>query len=211
MNQLKKQLLCLTALVSATHLFGDGTTSKIIPRSQSFNAARQLVGWDNYEWGINRKPQDDNYSSFNITFEYTRTFRDNRLARALFGNDLICSQCNDDAITISGSAVAGRNGTTNWLADYFGLPRDFQSTVSFKPQIQNYILEFNYYIGLDSWVEGMYFNIFGPFVHTKWNLNATECVSDAGTAYNGSYFQGYFTDNIVPMTSLNTGFLAYAN
>jgi hypothetical protein len=212
MKQLTKQLLCITALVSAAHLFGDGTTSKIVPRSQSFNAARQIVGWDNAEWGINRKPQDKDYTSFNIIFEYSRTFRDNRLARALFGNDLVCSGCDDTAIQISGSAVpAASRGANAWLADYFGLPRDFQSTVSFKPQISNYILDFSFYAGLDSWYEGAYFKIYGPFVHTKWNLNAQECVSNAGTPYNGSYFQGYFSSNVVPSSQLNTSFLSYAN
>jgi hypothetical protein len=212
MNQLNKQLLCITALVSATNLFGYGTTSKIVPRSQSFNAARQIVGWDNAEWGINRKPQDEDYASFNIIFEYSRTFRDNRLARALFGDDLVCSGCDDTAIQISGSAVpAASRGANDWLADYFGLPRDFQSTVSFKPQISNYILDFSFYAGLDSWFEGAYFKIYGPFVHTKWNLNAQECVSNAGTPYNGSYFQGYFSSEVVPNTQLNTSFLSYAN
>jgi hypothetical protein len=212
MNQLNKQLLCITALVSTANLFGYGTTSKIVPRSQSFNAARQIVGWDNAEWGINRKPQDKDYASFNIIFEYSRTFRDNRLARALFGNDLVCSGCDDTAIQISGSAVpAASRGANAWLADYFGLPRDFQSTVSFKPQISNYILDFSFYAGLDSWYEGAYFKIYGPFVHTKWNLNAQECVSNAGTPYNGSYFQGYFSNNVVPSSQLNTSFLSYAN
>ncbi len=54
MRQLNKQLLCITTLVSAVSLSGNtATTSKIVPRSQSFNAARQIVGWDNPFWGIN--------------------------------------------------------------------------------------------------------------------------------------------------------------
>ena len=60
MNQLKKQLLCITVMVSAVHLDAT-TTTNIVPRSQSFNAARQMVGWNNPEWGINRKSPDDRY------------------------------------------------------------------------------------------------------------------------------------------------------
>ncbi len=208
MNQLKKQLLCLTALVSATHLFGERTVTNIVPRSQSFNAARQIVGWDNMEWGINRKPEGEFYSSFNIAFEYSSTFRANRIAYALFGDDLNCNECDDrSSLQISGSAVANR-GENDWLADYFGLPRDFQSTVSFKPTITNYILDFSYYAGLDAWVDGMYFKIYGPFVHTKWNLNAEECPITQGTT---GYFQGYFSSNTVPASQLNSSFLSYAN
>src|SRR5271155_1653432 len=209
MNYLSKKLICLTALMSAAQLMANGgTTTNIVPRSQSFNAARQIVGWDNYEWGINRKPQDNWYSSFNLIFEYTRTFRDNRLAQCLFGNDLICGVCDDaSAIQIMGSAVTGRPNTA-WLADYFGLPMDFQSTVSFKPSITNFILDISFYAGLDNWVDGLYFKIYGPFVHTKWNLNAQELVIAAGA--NG-YFQGYFSSTSVPVSQLNTKFLNYTN
>jgi hypothetical protein len=211
MNQLKKQLICLTALVSATQLFGiAGTVSKVVPRSQSFNAARQMVGWNNPDWGINRYPQDKYYSSFNLTFAYTRTFKADNLARAIFGDDLVCGTCDDFNLNISGSAVPNR-APTDWLADYFGLPRDFQSTITFKPQISNFLLDFSFYAGLDSWIDGLYFRVHAPFVHTKWNLNASESVSQAGTAYNGSYFQGYFSSNTVPTSNLNTQFLNYTN
>jgi len=211
MNQLTKQLLCLTALVSAGQLFAvAGTVSKIIPRSQSFNAARQMIAWNNPDWGINRYPQDKYYASFNATFAYTRTFRSNSLTRALFGDDVVCGPCDDLGIHISGSAVPNR-ASTDWLADYFGLPRDFQSTVTFKPMISNFILDFSFYAGLDSWIDGLYFRVHAPFVHTKWNLNANECVSNPGTAYNGSYFQGYFSSAVVPTSSLNTQFLNYTN
>ncbi len=211
MNQLKKQLICLTALISAGNLFGiAGTTTKIVPRSQSFDAARQMVGWNNPNWGINRYPQDDYYASFNATFAYTKTFRDNRLTQSLFGDAVVCGECDDLAIKISGSAVPDR-AWNEWLGDYFGLPRDFQSTVTFKPTISNFLIDFSFYAGLDSWIDGLYFRIHGPFVHTKWNLNARETVTSPGTAANGAYFQGYFSSNAVPITNMNKGFLNYAN
>ncbi len=209
MNQRTKQLLCLTALVSTAQWCEANTASTIVPRSQSFNAARQIVGWNNPEWGINRLPQDDYYSSFNIIFEYTRTFRPNRLAQSLFGNDLACGSCDDATLNILGSAVPLTTANpSRWLADYFGLPRDFQSSVTFKPTISNFILDFSFYAGLDGWVQGMYFKIYGPFVHTKWNLNAQECINNQGTL---DYFQGYFSSVVVPLANLNTSFLDYTN
>ena len=209
MNQLKNTLLCLTMVASAPH-FCSATTTKIIPRSQSFNAARQIVGWDNPYWGINRRPQERDYTHFNIAFEYSRTFRDNRLAQFLFGNDLTCDSCNEASINISGSAIPAENrGANDWLADYFGLPRDYQSTVTFKPTISNYILDFSLYAGLNVWADGLYFKLYGPFVHTKWNLNAQECSADYEPSTG--YFQGYFSSEVVPTSNLNQSFLAYAN
>ncbi len=191
--------------MNASHL--DATTPMIVPRSQSFNTARQIVSWNNPDWGINRKPQESEYTSFNLIFEYTRTFRSNALAYSLFGNDLMCGSCDDAALAISGSDVQER-GANDWLADYFGLPRDFQSTVSFQPTISNFILDFSFYASLNAWVDGMYFRIHGPFVHTKWNLNANECITEPGDI---GYFQGYFSSEIVPVENLNKSFLAYAN
>ena len=53
MNQLTKQLLCLTALLSAGQVFAiAGAVTKIVPRSQSFNVARQMVSWNQPDWGI---------------------------------------------------------------------------------------------------------------------------------------------------------------
>ncbi len=217
MNQLMKQLLCITIMVSAAHL--DATTTNIVPRSQSFDAARQMVGWNNPEWGINRKSPDDRYYySFNLTFAYTRTFRDNRLADYLFGNDLVCGDCGDTAINISGAAVEER-GANDWLADYFGLPVGYRSSVSFKPTISNFLLDFSFYAGLDAWLDGLYFRIHSPFVHTKWNLNAKEnieypasnAITDALNYEGIAYIAGYMAGANVPAENTTASFLAYAN
>ncbi len=221
MNQLKKQLLCLVALVHAAHLVAaSNTTTNIVARSQSFDAARTMVGWNNPVWGINREAADDQYyTSFNLTFAYTRTFRDNHLTKCLFGDDLICSGCDNDlGFKVSGSLVPDR-APTDWLAENFGLPMDFQSTVNFNPRISNFLLDFSIYAGLDAWIDGLYFRIHGPFVHTNWNLNATECVGyPASTSQtqdlasiNALYPAGYFSGTVVPAGNGTTNFLSWAN
>lgn len=219
MTQRIHQLLYLIALISVVHLCDARTTSQIVPRSQSMNAARQLVGWDNPYWGINRLPQDQWYSSFNLTFAYTRSFKDSRISYAFFGDDLLCI-CNPTSesigikgFNITGSAVPNR-ASTDWLADYFGLPRDFNSQITLIPRIDNFVLDFSFYAGLDGLVDGLYFRIHGPFVHTRWNLNATETINsnDYGSLPgNIGYFQGYFSSAEVPVDNLNRSFLAYAN
>ncbi len=220
MNHLTRQLLCLTALVNAAHhLDAANTVTNIVPRSQSFDAARQMVGWNNYDWGINRQSPDDRYYlSFNLTFAYTRTFRDNRLGHALFGDDLTCGACDDTVINISGLGVSER-GAQDWLADYFGLPMSYQSTVSFKPTISNFLLDFSFYAGLDQWIDGLYFRIHSPFVHTNWNLNAEETIIQPilndftkELDYEGiAYPAGYFSGVAVPEGNTTASFLAYAN
>lgn len=205
----------LIIIILMPHLSDASTVTKIIPRSQSLDTARQMVGWNNQDWGINRKLGDEFYTSMNLTFAYTRTFRNERLTRSLFGSDIVCGDCGDSLI-ISGSQRNDR-APNDWLADYFGLPRDFKSEVSFNPHITNYIIDFSFYFGLDQWVEGLYFRLHGPFVHTGWKLGAQEKVISNGSV---GYFQGYFGPDNVDYTSenssadvslLNPNFLSYTN
>lgn len=247
--------LCLIVLLSTQYIPNMlATTAKIIPRSQSFNAARTMVGWNNPYWGINRKPNDEFYASFNLTFAYNQTFRGSQLTNCFFGSDLItpnqntscktsckksCEQsCN--AIRISGTG-SGDTYTvftpaippysdepspfggfftsdrcpTDWLADYFGLPLDYDSTVSFNPRISNFLLDFSLYLGLDQWVNGMYFRIHGPFVQTRWNMGAQEVGGSYGQflAFFGlAYVPGQFSaTGLLSNEPLNQSFLEFTN
>lgn len=215
----KHYFLLLITLISAPHISNAVTGSKIIPRSQSVNAARQLVGWDNPFWGINRLPQDRCYTSANLTFAYNRNFKPHAISYFFFGEDMqcICSPIDPkigrEEFVIAGSAVPNRS-PTDWLADYFGLPRDFKSSVAITPRIENFTLDFSFYIGLDGWLNGLYFKIYGPYTYTKWGMNANENItSNTYGAIPGGigYFQGYFSSSEVPPENLNRSFLDYAS
>lgn len=190
MAQMLKKFLSLALLTCAVMVQADcntgncstgcGPNSIIIPRSQSVDAARELVGWQNF---INRCDEECWYGGFAFTAEYSQSFKGGQLARCLFGNDVTLTNgncgittgtttsngfcCGDNnnggrggrnesaALTISGSQVPSR-GTNDWLADYFGLPTDFSSVVTFSPRIQNAIFDFNFYFGLDNWAQGLF-------------------------------------------------------
>lgn len=157
------------------------TTSHVSFRSQSVNAAREIVGWQQF---INL-PLCTNYGAFSITPEYTQTFRGARIAHCIFGPDTCNSTCGA-AINISGSRVEDR-GATDWLADYFGLPPDFESRLNFNPRIQNFLVDFNLFAGF---LNGFYVRIHAPLVYTRWTLNFIEDDIIAGTT---PYAPGYFT------------------
>ena len=40
----------------------------------------------------------------------------------------------------------------------------------------NVIFDIEFYIGLDEWLDGLYFRIHAPVVNTRWNLNFKEDV-----------------------------------
>ncbi|MDP3889472.1 MAG: hypothetical protein Q8Q25_02955 [bacterium] len=164
--------LCLISLVDKV-TFGFGEKTFFTTRSQSVNAVRELVGWQH---AINRPDSEHMYAVFSITTEYSRSFRDKKIAEALFG----CS-----TLVFSGSRNGDR-GENDILADYFGLPSDFKSVLSITPRITNFVVDFNWYHGLDACVPGLFYRVHVPMVHTKWDLNLCECehVINAGTRFN---------------------------
>ncbi len=113
---------------------------------------------------------NDHHVLTDITFFYKQSMNSDKTAKALFGNYL-CGQ----TLSIQGSHVPGRDKHA-LLADYFYLGDTFESTVSLAPSIQTAFVNFNIFFNLDSFLEGLYLKVYGPFSHTKWQLNAQECV-----------------------------------
>lgn len=192
-----KQLLLFIAVVSGSTLFGDGCLNPktiFVPRSQSVNAARDLVGQQDY---INQ-PFNYTYGCVSITPEFTRSFRPDLITDYFFGPAAHCG-----CVTFSGSTVANR-GVNDILADYFGLPQDFQSKVCFTPRIENFLVDFNFYAGFGDCAKGTYFKLHAPIVYTRWSMNPCEKVISEGTT---AYPKGYMTLNGIPRANLATSIL----
>ncbi|HML19013.1 MAG TPA: hypothetical protein PKD74_00350 [Candidatus Dependentiae bacterium] len=195
MKQIANRFLCCLALLSSYCL-----TADVIPyfamRSQGFNAARELVGW---QTTINKGCAESSYGSFSITPEYTRSFRSGCLAEYLFGeaiNNSCPGKCNDGACTffrVQGSQVSNRSENA-LLADNFYLPTDFDSQISINPVISNWLIDFNAYFGMDDCHPGWYFRIHTPLTHTRWDLNYCEDVNNKGI---NNYDAGYFNNTFV--------------
>lgn len=183
------------------------TTSCYQNRSQSRYKMRQVVGMRGKSHDIQHEMDEDFWGHFSLNLGYHQTFRSKDIARCLFNGDLVDGCGCDRAIKIQGREVEDRDAKA-WLADYFYLPRDYDSTVTFKPEIKNVIFDLDWYFGLDKWQEGMYLRIHAPLVHTRWNLNMCERINDAGSA---PHVEGYFTTAALPRTDLLDSFEQYAN
>ncbi len=168
-----------------THTLDTGRTF-YCQRSQSVNAARELVGW---YWGINRYDVGYYYGSFSAAVEFTRTFQARHIARYFFGTDIL---------TFTGSRVPNRS-PEDILADYFGLPTDFSSTVLFAPVAENALCDFDWYCGLDAWCDGLYFRIHAPLVYTKWGMRLEECAEYSGV---NNYPAGYMASELITRSQM---------
>ena len=169
-------------------------------RSQGRNSARQLVGEQQF---INQYDMDCTYGTFSVALEYSKTFRNERIANFLFGKDLV----NCCELYVQGSQVPNRHANA-WVADYFGLPTDYSSKVRFCPKVQNVIIDLNFFLGLDEVTEGLYLKINAPLVWTKWELNPCENRINEGS---NAFAAGYMSQTEIPRASLPSSFLEASN
>ncbi|MFC1842657.1 hypothetical protein ACFLYU_03305 [Candidatus Dependentiae bacterium] len=170
----------------------------LLPRSQGRNGVRDLVGWQQF---INRYDMCSTYGDFAITLEYNRSMRPDRIAQFYFGDQL--EGCNK--LLIQGDAVNPRHPKA-WLANYFGLPNDYSSVLQFEPRIENFMVDFHFYIGLDDFWKGTYIRVHSPLVHTKWDFNMTECIKNRGEL---KFSAGLMSDSIILREDLPASFMQY--
>lgn len=196
---LRKRLLSLSiGIISFSTSFARLATV-IEHRSQSSNNARKVAGEFGY---VHLRDQDSWYARSASTFEYQRSFRSNRLARALFG--CYVNDCGE--IKIQGSQVEDRSEDA-LLADYFYLPTDYDSTVTIKPVISDLIFDYDFYIGFNcACLQDCYLRVYAPLVRSKWSMNFKECVNDKGKANHPA---GYFTPCEMDRSLLLQNFCEY--
>lgn len=186
MKKILKIVLVITSISSYL------ANARVIPyisiRSQSENAARELVLWQTQ---INLDDKIKAYGSLSLTPEYLQTFDGRKIARALF-NDALFGDCTNKRLyfKVQGSLVDSRDSRA-LLAENFGLPTDYSSVVTIDPQIQTFILDVDFYFGLDEWFPGGYVRIHAPIVHTQWDLQFCEKdIHPGANTYPLGYFNG---------------------
>lgn len=220
MKQFLKKFLSITLLISSAAAFAErAVVSTIQNRSQSRYYIHQSAGNVGHTDDVQYE-KENWWGDVNAVVGWQQTFQDNRIAHALLGSDLnstattvsFMGGCNDRCdngrgLLVQGSTVANRNANA-WLADYLYLPTDFNSEIRIKPRIQSFFADFTFYLGLDEWFEGGYFQIHGPVVYTNWHLGFEESITSAGTAA-GSYPVGYFAPTAIANTSLLSSVRSY--
>ena len=194
-----KKIKILILLAFSSHLLNANTDdinqplhgkTFLAPRSDSVNAARELVLWHRY---INQYCQDF-YGAFSVAPEYKHSFRPNRLAEYYWAVD---------SLVIAGSQVPNRTPQEDILGDYFGLSPSFESTVHMNPEIRTGLIDFDVYLGY----QDFYFRAHIPYVWTKWTYHLNEMITQ-GTP-NTIYPAGYMA--VGPVTPPATSFTQAIN
>ena len=205
MKQSHKLLLCIAACT--TSLLADFSQEiRVAPfvqwRSQGRDTARKLVGTTSHH--VYLYDMESFYGTFNMTPQYDQSFHNDELLECYFGNSL--TNCN--VLTIAGTHAPALDVTKDWMAENFYLPRNFKSTITFSPKVQNFLVDFNLFVGLDEWVKGLYFRVYGPVVNNRVTLDPCEAIQQEGTE---GYAPGFFSSSEVPASTLLPTALAFFN
>jgi hypothetical protein len=178
------------------------TTLPFIPvRSAHVDALLELIEWTRFPFLLDCGFTADS----NIRIEYQHTIEPQQIAQALFGDGLgVGGQ--SIAFKVTGSRLPTRAKEKDWLADYFGLPTDFQSICCVQPTIRNVIIDFNTQISLEHWMYGAYVHLQAPVVYTQWHLNFMEHVVNRGTQ---GYVAGYMAPQPVERAQLLNNFTEF--
>ena len=209
MKRSSQKLLLLTIIAHTAGLHSEcpetsETLFRVAPfvqwRSQGRDTARKLVGTTSHH--VYLHDMESFYGTFNMTPQYDQVFNGKELIECLFGSSLI----DDNTLTITGTAATPTNITKDWMAENFYLPRDFKSTITFAPKVQDFLVDFNLYVGLDEWVKGMYFRLYGPVVNNRVSLHPCEFIEQQGSI---GYEPGFFSQNAVPANTLLPSALAF--
>lgn len=202
MKQLLRSFLSFALLISGTALLADcfsgcntsGCSSAscstscdsecttchsiLIPRSAGANVVREFNP-------ANFVMTDDCFGgTFSLAFEWTRSFKGDRLAKCLFGG----SNC----LNFAGSAVVGSTTTcalatgtgtgltrpaTALFGSNFGISPFANAALVIDPRIDHFILDGQVQFNFENWCHGMFLRINAPFDYTRWDLRAqcTDC------------------------------------
>jgi len=234
MNQFShkfRMLLCSAFFVAGIVLADSDNDNHVVPylnfRSPGSNIVLRIQGMNPHKF----LDMDGFYGTFNVNFQYSRSFRGSGIARALFGPALVTSTNNnnndsgDNFIRITGTepstAIGNINNTTrstlvtrqptDLMAENFLLPQNFNGGFSIKPRVQIFDANFQLYFGFDEWCRGLYLEVDGNVAHAKYSLHAEEQTPTFGgtpaTAHD--YVAGQLANVAVPATALFKTALAF--
>jgi hypothetical protein len=132
---------------------------------------------------------DETYGGFMLAFEYQRSFDSSKLARGMFGSNVL---------NFAGSAVSSP-APLALLADNFGLSQNFQGSIALRPIIQDYNLHFDGFIGFDRWLKGLYLQIDMNFDYQTRQLQ-TDCACTINNTSTAVFPAGYMSNSTAQAT-----------
>jgi len=210
MRNFLKLLVCAALVATSFGVLASGDSDSSRPYQYATIFIPRSAGADNLvlnaHWLGYRPLNECFYAQGRVNYMFEQNFHGNRLARGLFDTHELLFQGSD----ITGDARSSQA----LLADYFGLSTKTNAKLSLCPRIRNNIISFNLFLGLSPLLDGLYFQLDAPVVHTSWHLQRRASKGATTTLPDTAFLPGYMDDmftgtpydvdhlkTVVPLTS----------
>jgi hypothetical protein len=144
-------------------------------RSQGDNFARWLAGQAHH---THLCDTDCINGSLAITPHYFQTFNEKETGTWFFFNG---------TNTMRFGPLADSANIAVWSRNFF-LNDQFDGTVTANPVVRNFVIDLNFFLGLDEWVRGLYFRVDVPINWTSWDMKLTQTITNVGTTIAANRF-----------------------
>ncbi len=174
--------LGVAVLVVFSSVYGFYGSSTFIVRPFGSESIHAITAWADYMQEYDQSPGN---GTVRARLDYGQSFDSDHIARYMLGSS---------NVRFSGSRVRDRCDQ-DILADYFGLPSDFQSNVTVQPCIQTILGDVAGYKTLYQKTVGdskksVYVSCHIPFVHTRWDMRLRETVLEEGVNFHPAGYLG---------------------
>lgn len=135
-------------------------------RPQGSNSARLLMGTAEKTHLFGK---EDCYGVASVALEYSQTFNNDDLGKFFSPN---CSNC----------IYFGQEGTlgVDVNALDFGLSPTFKGSITLNPTIKNFVIDLDFFFGLDEFMCGLWARVNAPLTYTRWEMCLNERASEVG-------------------------------
>jgi hypothetical protein len=131
----------------------------------------------------------DWYSTLAITLGYERSFKPSKLGEYFSFNPCGCTLFSADTtlpnpVTVAtgqDASQAAADGLSNARSSDWGLPVNYKSTLCFNPRIDKFKIDFDLFLGLNNFIDGLWMRIMAPCVWARYDLHPCEVTATAST------------------------------
>lgn len=207
-NSCSTSAACTTSAPTSCSSSSGCASHQFVPRG----ITEDLVYIDAITFWERHRNRDDEHKVKSI-FTNTFLYQESRKSKQLGSAFLLGNGCN--AITVAQNPPADVNSLFLGL---FNPTTPFSSTFSIQPQSKIFGYHFNWYVNLDDWLCGLWFDLTTAILNTRNSLNcceignvATQCpgITSVSTALNnpayqfGAYYCGGTCDNELRRTGID--------
>ncbi|HJM68350.1 MAG TPA: hypothetical protein QGF02_00225, partial [Candidatus Babeliales bacterium] len=131
------------------------------------------------------------YGVFSIAVGYERSRNSMDLGKVFSFNKSGTTTFAGDQGNQTADNVTNNDADSNARATDFGMSGTHAETLMFMPKISKVLVDFDLFVGLDEFINGMWARVSAPVVYARYDINACNSVTEEG----GDYYRAGFVND----------------